>query len=248
MQMLAVLHYQNPAEKHQNQAVEYFIKILEVDPNDAASWYFLGSTYMRLRMYNKAHDAYRHAVFRDAMSPMIWSSIGRLFVQAGQYPDALVAYCRAIQLDPTVYETWYELGQLHESHQRFFEAVGAYRGALRLSPANWKLEKHIEDLIAAISTRKSYRQSEDSSCSSQSENPWRSCLGETSLTSPSLTAPIAVSPSSSSSPSLSDEHLVANSLVASTNETLTSNIASSTRCIAKDKQKESSVGYFILSY
>ncbi len=243
MQMLGILHSQNPTEKHQNQAIEYFLRVLEIDSNEVATWYFLGNTYMRLRMYSKAHYAYRQAIFRDSMNPMIWSSIGKLFVQTGQYPDALVAYCRAIQLDPTVYETWCELGQLHESHRRFFEAIGAYKGALQLSPANWRLERYIEDLVTAISTGRPYGQSDGSFSFPQSENPWKSFLGESSLTCDPPATTITVSPS------LSDESQITNpSLVASTNEILTLNGSSSTRCIAKDKQKESSVGYFILSY
>lgn len=194
---------------------------------------------MRLQMYSKAHYAFQQAIFIESMNPMIWTSIGQLFVQIGQYADALSAYSNAIHLKPDMYETWYELGQLCEYYNQIFNAIEAYKGALQLSPGNWILRDHIQDLMKRT-TEGSKEIGFDSSCFNSDLSTTQS--DDVPTNSISSAQPIETPLYQQ------DEDLMETSLVAYTSETPVSKPVSHPKCLAKDKSKESSVAYFILSY
>ncbi|OLL21705.1 General transcriptional corepressor ssn6 [Neolecta irregularis DAH-3] len=148
LQQLGWLHHQ-PGTTFTNQelGVSYLTKSLEVDGNDAQSWYLLGRCYMAQQKYNKAYEAYQQAVYRDGHNPTFWCSIGVLYYQINQYRDALDAYSRAIRLNPYISEVWYDLGTLYEScNNQVQDAIDAYTRASELDPQNHHIKSRLNYL------------------------------------------------------------------------------------------------------
>src|SRR6266481_4526949 len=48
-------------------AVDAFRRVTEIDPNDADTWYFLGSTYAQLKQFPEAIAAFEHALKLDPL-------------------------------------------------------------------------------------------------------------------------------------------------------------------------------------
>jgi cytochrome c-type biogenesis protein CcmH/NrfG len=117
---------------------------IDVDQQDAQSWYLLGRCYMIMQKYNDAYNAYQQAVYRDGRNPTFWCSIGVLYYQINQYSDALDAYGRALRLNPYIPEVWYDLGTLYEScENQNADAIDAYTKALELDPNNQQIKQRL---------------------------------------------------------------------------------------------------------
>lgn len=111
----------------------YFIKrSIDINQNDAMSWYLLGRCFMKKKNYQLAYSAYQQAVSKDKTNPHLWSSIGILYYQLGQYGDAIGAYTTAIQLDDSIYQIWQNLGSLYESIGKIDLAKDAFSNASNL--------------------------------------------------------------------------------------------------------------------
>ncbi|KAI8801638.1 hypothetical protein BJ742DRAFT_749407 [Cladochytrium replicatum] len=151
LKQLGWLHHQaNGRFENQEQAIQYLLRSLETDRNDAQTYYLLGRCYMQQQKFNKAYEAYQNAVYRDDRNPTFWCSIGVLYYQINQYRDALEAYTRAIRLNPYISEVWYDLGTLYEScNNQIVDAMDAYQRALELDQDNPHIRKRLELLRQA---------------------------------------------------------------------------------------------------
>ena len=68
-------------------AVDAFRRVTEIDPNDADTWYFLGSTYAQLKQFPEAIAAFEHALKLDPLHASAQFGLARAYQQSGQ-PDA----------------------------------------------------------------------------------------------------------------------------------------------------------------
>lgn len=154
LQQLGWLYHTSDAGfENQDRAIQLLTKSLEIDPNDAQSWYLLGRAYMFDQNYSKAYEAYQQAVYRDGKNPTFWCSIGVLYYQINQYRDALDAYSRAIRINPYISEVWYDLGSLYEScNNQLSDAIDAYARAAELDPDNARIQQRISMLRNAEAT------------------------------------------------------------------------------------------------
>lgn len=76
---------------------------LQTAPNDAEGWRMLGWSYFETQRYQKAADAYAHAVKLNAGSAAFQSAYGEALTKAaggGVTPEAKAAFETALKLDP----------------------------------------------------------------------------------------------------------------------------------------------------
>ncbi|KAJ7872592.1 hypothetical protein B0H13DRAFT_2553347 [Mycena leptocephala] len=87
--------------------------------------------------YNKASQAYQHAVHHDGGNPTFWCSMGVLYFQIYQYRITLDAYSRVIRINPYISEVWFDLGSLYENcNNQISDAIDTYGRASELDPNN----------------------------------------------------------------------------------------------------------------
>lgn len=148
LQLLGCLYSQQSANYHDlDQALSLLTQSLELDPEDAHTWYHLGRVYMAKGDYNEAYESFQRAVNKDSRNPTFWCSIGVLYYQISQYRDALNAYTRAIRLNPYISEVWYDLGTLYETcNNQLSDALDAYNHAQRLDPTNPHIQARLDQL------------------------------------------------------------------------------------------------------
>lgn len=144
LQQQGWLLLQDSAFCNTDRALAILLRVVELDPTDAFSWYLVGRGYMTHKLYNKAYESYQHAVRRDSRNPSFWFSIGYLYQQTHQHRDALDAYIRAIHINSRMVEVWWNLGILYEScNNQAGDALDAYQRVLELDPTNKALEERI---------------------------------------------------------------------------------------------------------
>jgi hypothetical protein len=69
-------------------AVDAFRRVTEIDPNDADTWYFLGSTCAQLKQFPEAIAAFEHALKLDPHHASSEFGLARAYQQSGQADPA----------------------------------------------------------------------------------------------------------------------------------------------------------------
>jgi serine/threonine protein kinase/tetratricopeptide (TPR) repeat protein len=122
-----------------SDALTGFQRVVDLDPQNATAYIFLGSTYDALGRTSDAEQQFRHAI---AISPQCWNcynSLGVFFNKHARYADAAQAWQKVIELTPdnrwgytNVSVSYFYIGQ--------FEKASEYNEkALQLAPGDSNL-------------------------------------------------------------------------------------------------------------
>ncbi len=69
-------------------AVEAFKHVIEIDPDDADTWYFLGSVHSQLKQFPQAIDAFQHALKLNPLHASAQFGLSRAYQQSGDPAQA----------------------------------------------------------------------------------------------------------------------------------------------------------------
>lgn len=117
-----------------SQALPYFEKATEFDPNYAEAWYQAGFAYGVLGRHQEALKASKQAAKLRPEWPESFINIGASSFAIGEYKDAFDAYKSAIRLDQDNAETHYALGLTLGKMSRPKEEILEYKRVLELRP------------------------------------------------------------------------------------------------------------------
>ncbi len=87
------------------EAVEAYERSIEVDPNNAVGYFFLGKMYFDRQQYDQAHAFANRAVSLGTPFPSVWQSRfavlqGNVLAAIGRFAEARRTYERALGLNP----------------------------------------------------------------------------------------------------------------------------------------------------
>ncbi len=88
------------------EALEAFLKAIELDPRDAAAWRGKGTSLGRLGRDEEALEAFLEATELDPKDAASWRNKGTALARLGRDKEALQAFFRAIDLEPKYADTW----------------------------------------------------------------------------------------------------------------------------------------------
>ena len=108
------------------------------DPSDAHAWFNMGSSFVKLGMYEAAAQAYDQALSLGLPWRMMWYQFGpyEAYYHTGRYDD-MIAIVRQNQKDGGghfVEETWHYLGLAREGRGEIEKALQNYQTALNFNP------------------------------------------------------------------------------------------------------------------
>jgi tetratricopeptide (TPR) repeat protein len=147
------------AQKKHTEALPFFQRATQLDPNNFDAWFNLGYTSYELRQYAEALPAYEHTIRLEPNNADAWGNKSGALNQLNRYEEGLAACARAITLDPSNATAWTYQGDALYQLTRYEEALTAYDQALALEPtlvAAWtnkgvalnKLQRY-EEAVAA---------------------------------------------------------------------------------------------------
>jgi tetratricopeptide (TPR) repeat protein len=115
-------------------AIASYDEALELQPNDALTWYNRGVALGKLGRYEDAIDSYNKAL--ELRPNLFWirSNRGVALDELGRYEDAIASYDEALELQPNDALTWYNRGVALDRLERYEDAVVSYNKTLELSP------------------------------------------------------------------------------------------------------------------
>lgn len=88
------------------QAVLYFQRALNLDPNCLEAWTLIGHEYLEMKNPNAAIEAYRRAVDVNAKDFRAWYGLGQTYEMLVMPYYALFYYRKAAQLRPNDARMW----------------------------------------------------------------------------------------------------------------------------------------------
>jgi len=121
-----------------DEAVEHYLRAIEIRPDDAYAYSNLGACYGNLGRYEEAIDVLNKAIKYDPLLANAYSNLGYVCGKAGLDEKELEAYKVAIKVKPTSFEGHYNLGCAYDKQGRLAEAIEEYEEALKLRPDSAK--------------------------------------------------------------------------------------------------------------
>ena len=121
---------ENPST--QNEAIDVYLKILDMDPQHAAAHINLGTLFYNHQEYSLAEKHYRTAVQIDRRYALAYFDLGNVLDETGRIEEAIDAYKTAIQLAPTYADAHYNIALAYEKAREPRKALQHWRTYIKL--------------------------------------------------------------------------------------------------------------------
>ena len=115
-------------------AIEFFEKVIEINPDFAGAHSALGLTYNILGRYQFAVESYKQAIRLKPDNADAHWGLGCAYDNLGRYQEAIDAFKQAIRLKPDDADAYFDLGYAYGRLGRYQEAIDAFKQAVRLKP------------------------------------------------------------------------------------------------------------------
>jgi tetratricopeptide (TPR) repeat protein len=115
-----------------SQAIEAYLKVLELNPEAAGALVNLGTIYYRQHKFADAEKYYVQATEADPSYPLAQFNLGNLYDEQGRVLEALDHYRRALHLNPQYADAHFNLALLCERSGETLKAVHHWKCYLKL--------------------------------------------------------------------------------------------------------------------
>lgn len=124
---------ENPST--QGEAIDVYLKVLDMDPMHAAAHINLGTLYYNRQEYSLAERHYRSAIQIDPRYALAYFDLGNVLDETGRIQEAVDTYKVAIQLAPTYADAHYNLALAYEKIRQPRKALQHWRTYVKLDTA-----------------------------------------------------------------------------------------------------------------
>lgn len=127
--------YSLTAQGKDEQAIKYYKKALELDPDNVVAHGNLGNAYSTKRDFENAKKHLEYVTRRYPEYVEGWINLGVFYGEEGNKLDQeLNCFKEAIKLDPSRPQIWRNIGNIYRTKRKFEEAKPYYEESLRLRP------------------------------------------------------------------------------------------------------------------
>jgi predicted O-linked N-acetylglucosamine transferase (SPINDLY family) len=115
-------------------AEQIYRQILQIEPNHADAWQFLGVIATQAGQYARAIECIGRAIVINPHSAPYHHNLGYALQEQGRLDEAAACYRRALELNPDSPESYNNLGNVLTFRGQATEAIACYQRALQLRP------------------------------------------------------------------------------------------------------------------
>ncbi|MEX2476755.1 tetratricopeptide repeat protein [Marinobacter sp.] len=126
-----------------DEAVFEYIRSLELDPDNADTFYKIGAINLHKEALGKAASAFRLALEKDAVHPGALEGLGLMLMKQREYGQARTMLGKAVETDSNRWQALNGLGIMADLRGDFAAARSHYDRALVISPRNAKLHNNL---------------------------------------------------------------------------------------------------------
>ena len=116
------------------EALTYFQKAAETNPEDPDVWYGLGSCYVGLDQPEDAIAAYKRPIERDPDNAVAHFVLAMYYKAIGEINAEITSLREVIRIEPANIRAQFELGRAYGAMERTAEQIGTFRGILSNQP------------------------------------------------------------------------------------------------------------------
>lgn len=127
-------YYLRLSDPDYTQALKYFNRALELDPNYAPALYSKGYIYLQTDQAQEANQFLRRAIETDPRYAPAWRDLGELYESYRHYDDALAVYKRGLEYADETGELLNAAGNLEVRRERPEEAIVYFERAIQGTP------------------------------------------------------------------------------------------------------------------
>ena len=120
---------------HMSEAVSFFQRALELNPDHLIALNNLGNAYRDLQQWDKAREALEHAIAVGPEDAEANYNLGMVYAQTGDSPRAEQLLKKALQYRPDYPEALNNLGILYVRTRRVEDAVSLFQQCINIDPA-----------------------------------------------------------------------------------------------------------------
>ncbi len=142
------------------EAIESYLRALDVDPDFIHAWFGLGVAYGEAGQTGREVESYRRAIQIEPDFHMAHYNLGKVLMEQGDAPGAMRSFREAVRIRPDLPEAYVNLSALHLAAGDAESAAKAARTAVDLNPIlasahyNLGLAVAARDLPAALESFK----------------------------------------------------------------------------------------------
>jgi len=118
------------------EAIEYFDKILEIDPHDKLALTNKGATLTKLGNHEKALEYFNKALEIDPQNIEILSNKGATLASLGKMNEALKITDKILAIEPNNVKILIAKASIFSNLERFTDAKNTYERILKIEPSN----------------------------------------------------------------------------------------------------------------
>jgi tetratricopeptide (TPR) repeat protein len=123
-------------KKEYYDAISWYDKAIEIDPNYAKAWINKGMSLSKLGKYQEAIEYLDKAIELDPNRYLAWINKGYALYSLGKYEEAIEHFDKAIELDPKYANAWNGKAWLLANTNRNNEALPIAQRSLEIDPKN----------------------------------------------------------------------------------------------------------------
>jgi len=116
------------------KAISYLTRVVELNPEDVDSKYYLGTAYYLQGSYDEAVEYIEQAIKLSPDNADYHFGLGVVYEQKGLYDKAVTSLGKAAKLNPDNPEIHYRLGSIFDVQEKFKQAVNSFQKAIELNP------------------------------------------------------------------------------------------------------------------
>ena len=131
-------------------AAAYYRRVLDFDPNDAASHNNLGALASDAGRLDEARLHYERALTIDPEDAEAHHNLGLLFARQRQFKQAIEHYRRALTIKADYAQVHVDLGNLYVAQDKLLDAATAYRRALVTAPDHVEARHNLKAVEEAL--------------------------------------------------------------------------------------------------
>ena len=128
----AVAMEENP--QRQQEALETYRRVLELDPKHAAACINVGTIFYNQQNYREAERHYRRAIEIDPRYALGYFDLGNVLDETGRLEEAVTAYNAAIAIAPNYADAHYNIALAYERLRRPRKALPYWRAYVKMDP------------------------------------------------------------------------------------------------------------------
>ena len=115
-------------------AIEYFRKVIELNPDHPHAYNNLGATLVDLEEYEEAKKVIGEAIHLQPDYAEAYNNLGNVHKELEEYDQAIAQYEKAIELNPRYYEAYNNLGVALGKNEQYEEAAEVLKNTIHMKP------------------------------------------------------------------------------------------------------------------